>query len=134
MFSISIIGRLCADPELRATPGGTTLCSIRVAVDDRNRDTTTSFVPCVAFGKTGEFISNWFHKGDMIALTGTGRIRTYTDRNGQSRTAFEVSLSGAEFCGGKSDKAAQPAQPAELAKSADPDGFTPIDDNDDLPF
>ena len=56
-----IMGRLVADPELRRTGTGKAVVSFTVACDKPGKDSGASFIPCVAWEKTGEFINNFFN-------------------------------------------------------------------------
>ena len=92
---IVIMGRLVADPELRTTPGGVTVATVRLAVDRdfRNKQTgerETDFINVVAWRQTAEFISRYFSKGRMAVVEGRLQIRQYTDKDGNKRTAAEV--------------------------------------------
>lgn len=71
MNKVVLIGRLTKDPELKYTPGdGTAICRITVAVARAFKKDETDFINCVAFGKTGETIAQYFTKGRQIALAG----------------------------------------------------------------
>ncbi len=92
---ITIMGRLVADPELRTTPGGVTVATVRLAVDRdfKNKQTgerETDFINVVAWRQTAEFMSRYFAKGRMAVVDGRLQIRPYTDRDGNKRTAAEV--------------------------------------------
>lgn len=104
--NVVLMGRLTATPELKATPDGTSVISFSIAVDRRFQpkagEKQTDFINCVAWRNTAEFITRYFKKGDMIAVTGAIQMRKYKDNNGNSRTAFEVVIEQATFCGGKS--------------------------------
>lgn len=132
-----IMGRLCADPELRTTPGGKAVTTIRVAVNRRfaNEDGTYSadFFTVVAWRKTAEFICKHFDKGRMIAVAGSLQNREFTDKNGNKRTVTEIIADEAFFCGdGKtSGEARMPEAPAY--KPAEAGDFEEADD-DELPF
>lgn len=77
-------GRLTKAPELKQTNSGKSVCGFTIAVD-RNRDREkTDFVPIVAWGKTAEFINQWFGKGDLMLKQKT-LICTITQRvNGRN--------------------------------------------------
>ena len=107
MLNIAVImGRLTADPELKTTQNGISVCSFSVAVE-RNYETNgqreTDFINCVAWRQTAEFISRYFHKGSMIAINGSIQQRQYTDKDGNKRNAFEILVDNANFCGSKSE-------------------------------
>ena len=77
---IIIMGRLVADPELRTTPTGTPVATVRLAVDRdfKNKQTgerETDFINVVAWRQTAEFISRYFTKGRMAVVEGRLQIR-----------------------------------------------------------
>lgn len=114
-----IMGRLTADPELKTTNSGTSVISFTVAVDrnyvKQGEERQADFINCVAWRGTADFIVKYFHKGDMIALQGSIQTRNYEDKNGNKRTATEIIVDMASFCGGKREQTenGQYAAPAE---------------------
>ncbi len=151
---IVIMGRLVADPELRTTPGGVTVATVRLAVDRdfKNKQTgerETDFINVVAWRQTAEFISRYFTKGRMAVVEGRLQIRPYTDRDGNKRTAAEVVAENFYFGDSRRDGegggsyapssySSAPAQPSSpyAAPGADDDQFAELvdDDDGDLPF
>lgn len=130
--NVTLMGRLTAHPELKTTTGGTSVTSFNIAVDrnyqKQGQERETDFITCVAWRNTAEFISKWFKKGDMIAVTGEIQTRKYTDKNGNNRIAVEVVIGQASFCGGKNASNEAPA-------AASPADFEPANfDDEDLPF
>ena len=125
MNNISLIGRLTADVELKQTQSGLSVCSFTLAVARPNVKDTTDFINCVAWRQTAEFISRYFKKGNLLALTGVLTSRQYEDAKGNKRTAFEVVVDRAEFCESKKDEA-----PAEQK----PQKFEELESDSDLPF
>lgn len=122
-------GRLTKAPELKQTNSGKSVCGFTIAVD-RNRDREkTDFIPIVAWGKTAEFVNQWFGKGDLIAIVGRIEVRNYEDKNGNKRTATEVIAEEALFGGSKNTTNAS-ENPAE-SKNGE---FEQIEDDGDLPF
>lgn len=111
MNKIILMGRLTAAPELKTTQSGTEVVSFTLAVNrayiPKGQQKQTDFIPCVAWRKTAEFICKYFSKGDMLALEGKLQSRKYEDKQGNQRTAYEVALDHAYFCGGKSSKSQQ---------------------------
>ncbi len=88
-----LMGRLVADPELRQTANGISVCSFRIAVDrnySKDRERQADFIDIVAWRSTAEFVSKYFNKGKMIIVEGSIQTRNYEDRNGNKRTAVEV--------------------------------------------
>ena len=134
MIKVFVHGRLTRDPELRHTQGGTAVCSFTVASDKRKRDDGADFIDCQAWSGLGEMISKYFSKGKEIALAGYLSSRKYQDKNGNNRTAWEVTAETVEFCGSKADitpDAPQHGQPAP----APSDDYVPIAaGDDDVPF
>lgn len=116
MFNkVGIMGRLCADPELRYTPSNVPVVQITIAVD-RNytkpgEKREADFFDVVAWRSTAEFISKYFSKGDMIVVDGHLQTRKWTDKNGQNRVAVEIQADEVFFGGQKKsdDSAAQTA-------------------------
>lgn len=102
--NVILMGRLVADPELRTTSTNKSVANFRIAVDrGYSKDKQADFITIVAWENTADFISKYFHKGDMIALRGEIQTRSYEDNNGNKRTAFEVLAREVSFCGGKSE-------------------------------
>lgn len=101
--SVVLMGRLTRDPERRQTTSGTPVCSFSVAVDNGyGENKKTDFINCVAWKSTAEFVSKYFTKGQMIALTGRISTRTWDD-NGTIRYATEVTVREVSFCGSKTE-------------------------------
>ena len=140
--SVILMGRLTKNPDLRRTTTGTSVCSFSVAVDNGYGDNKkTDFINCVAWKGTAEFVSKYFTKGQMIALSGRISTRSWDD-NGTTRYATEVIAREVEFCGSKAEGQSN-ANAFDTARSpipndntmSDIDGFVVIDDMDlDLPF
>ena len=123
-------GRLTKAPELKQTQNGKSVCSFTIAVD-RSRDREkTDFIPIVAWGKTAEFVNQWFGKGDLITIVGRIEVRNYEDKNGNKRTATEIIAEEVLFGGSKST-----GQGSENAAQRNVAGLEEVDDDGaDLPF
>lgn len=138
MNQVNLIGRLTADPELRHTQGGTACTRFNIAVDRRvkqGEEKQTDFINIVAWKQTAEFICKYFSKGQRIALTGSIRTGSYTDRDGNKRNTFEVWAENVEFCESKAEKAQTTSQNQQQPKNATlPDASMEYDMNADLPF
>lgn len=114
-----IQGRLTAAPELRRTTTNKAVVSFTVACDKPGKDSGASFIPCVAWEKTGEFINQYFAKGSQIVLEGRLESRQYETNEGQKRTVLEVVVSQAHFCGKKEESTATPAGDFEMLTDED---------------
>lgn len=136
---VTIMGRLVSDPELRATPGGVSVCTIRLAVDRdfKNKQTgerETDFINVVAWRQTAEFISRYFAKGRMAVVDGRLQIRPYTDRDGNKRTAADVVAKNVYFGDSKREGGAAP-DVEYSAPGEEQDAFAELSDQDsDIPF
>ncbi len=148
---IDLMGRLTRDPELRYTSSQTPVASFTLAVDrdfaDRNTgERQADFIDCVAWRSTAEFVSKYFQKGSMAAVSGRLQIRDWTDREGGKRRSAEVVVDNVYFGESKRSReggAAASAGPAP--RPSNPGGyndmpaggsaFAELDDGDgELPF
>lgn len=138
MNNVQLIGRLTADPELKHTQSGTACTRFNVAVDRRvkqGEEKQTDFITIVAWQQRAEFICKYFSKGQKIALTGSIRTGSYTDRDGNKRNTFEVWAENVEFCESKAEKAQNQSQNQQQQKNETlPDASMEYDMNADLPF
>jgi single-strand DNA-binding protein len=97
---VILMGRLTADPELRQTPNNISTLTFTVAINrqyQKDRETQTDFISCVAWRQTAEFISRYFSKGKMIIVEGALRSRTYEDKNGSKHYVTEVQVDNVQF-------------------------------------
>lgn len=105
MNKILLIGRLTKDPELRYTQSGTAVASFTLAVNrnftNQNGEREADFINCIAWQKAAEFVSQYFKKGQQMALEGRLQVRSYDDNNGQRRWVTEVVTEKVEFVGSK---------------------------------
>lgn len=153
---VAIMGRLVADPELRTTPAGHSVCSFRIACDrsyvQQGQQRQADFIDIVAWRQQADFVSKYFQKGSMIAVEGSLQTRQYQDKQGSKRTAVEVVANNISFAGAKrQDVQSAPSyeqqtknhvQQAKAAQNVPQptytqgsmDDFAVISDNDDLPF
>ena len=130
-----LIGRLTNDPEVRYSQGENSTCvaRYRLAVDRRIKkdgEQSADFIPCIAFGRAGEFAEKYFRKGMKIAVTGRIQTGSYTNKDGQKVYTTDVVVEEQEFCESKSSSTAPATAP-----QANTDGFMSIPDGlDELPF
>ena len=128
--TIALMGRLTRDPELRQTGSGISVCSFSVAVDRDHKgpdgQAQTDFFDCTAWRGTAEFITRYFTKGRLIAISGTLQTRRWEDRNGQKRTGTEIQVLSAYFCDAPKEERVLPA--------GDDIGQAVGEPDDDLPF
>jgi single-strand DNA-binding protein len=94
---VILIGRLTADPDVRATPSGTHVTSLRLATntyggreDDGSRREFTDFHSLIAFGKTAEYAAEHLRRGCLLYAEGRSQTRSWETRDGQRRYSTEV--------------------------------------------
>ena len=148
MNKVVLMGRLGNDPDVRLTAGNKpiTVCRFSLAVDRpysakrTESDTTVDFINCVCFGKRGENIGQYFHKGNRIAVTGRLQVSFWQDKNGQKRSSTDVIVEDFEFCENKGSSNAETTKKTTKKTTNNnrnnaPDFYPIDDDNDDiLPF
>lgn len=135
---VVLMGRLTRDPETRFIQNSNnSVTRFNIAVDRdykaANEDKPkTDFINCLAWNKTGEFISKYFKKGSMIAVTGSIETGSYTDRDGKKVYTTEIYVSKVSFTGEK----ASGSSTGPVTGPVDSDGFMNIPDgiDEELPF
>lgn len=92
--SVVLIGRLVRDPELRTTTSGKSVCDFSIAVQKLRKPTDGSpdadFFRINCWDKTAEFVSNYLHKGRLVAVEGRLQSRKYVASDGSNREVVEV--------------------------------------------
>ncbi len=136
---ITIMGRLCADPELRRTGSGIAVASFTIACDrdfGSNGEKETDFIDIVAWRNTAEFVSKYFAKGRMAVVSGRLQIRGWTDKDGNKRKNAEIVADNVYFGDSKNDNGNQYGGNVGFVKAENvPNNIVPIeDDGDELPF
>ena len=101
MNSINLVGRLCADIELRRTQDGTAVCSYSLAVKRPMVKDVTDFIECCSWRQSAEYLHQYAHKGDVVAVSGSMQSRKWTDKEGKQRTAWEVVTQSVELLSSK---------------------------------
>jgi single-strand DNA-binding protein len=91
---VVLVGRLTRDPELKTTTTGKSVCDFSIAVDKRIKpsdgSSTADFFRIVCWERTAEFVSNYLHKGRLVAVDGRLQSRKYTASDGTNREVIEV--------------------------------------------
>jgi single-strand DNA-binding protein len=109
MNHVVLMGRLTRDPELRHTQTGTPVSTFTLAVDRGytprdGGERQTDFIDIVAWRSTAEFVSKYFVKGQMAAVTGRLQIRDWTDKDGNKRRSAEVIADNVYFTDSKKNR------------------------------
>ena len=133
MQRIYIIGNLTADPVLRATQSGTSVCSFTLAVNRRfagpDGQKQTDFFRVMAWRGLADTCAKYLAKGRKAAVIGELQARTYEAKDGTTRLSLDVSADEVEFLSPKEEK---PTEKRELPP-VDPNTLPDVS-SDDLPF
>ena len=100
MNTVSLIGRLTADPELRHTAGGTPVCTIRLAVNRPRKDGQDQgavFIDVASFNRQAEAVAEHLAKGRQVAVTGRLEYRQWEGQDGSPRSKHEVVANQVDF-------------------------------------
>ena len=119
-----IQGRLTKEPELKTTQTGKEVVSFSIACNDNYDREKTYFFNIKAWQKTAVFISQYFHKGDMILVSGDLVTNEY-EKDGQKRVTWELIAKEVNFAGEKKSSS---------SISVDDNGNGNDDDGEELPF
>ena len=103
---VVLVGNLTRDPELRATGGGTSVCRLGLAVNERTKDPATgewgerpNYFDIDVFGAQGENCAQYLSKGRQVAVEGRLRWRSWETPEGQKRSAVSVVANSVQFIG-----------------------------------
>lgn len=102
MNSVQLLGRITKDIELKKTLTDTSFISFSVAINRPTKEPKADFITCKAYGKTADFISKYFSKGQQIALN--GHIQTnYYEKDGRNIYTTDVIVQSVFFAGNKKE-------------------------------
>lgn len=103
MNSTNMIGRLTADPELRRTGDGTAVCTFTLAVRRPRVKDASDFIDFVAWRQSAEYLSQYGHKGDIVAVSGPLTSRKWKDKNDNNRINWEIQADTVELLSSKKE-------------------------------
>ena len=90
MNKLILTGRLTKDPEVKAIGDNNMVAKFTIAVNrnykDKDGNRPADFIPCEAFGKTAEFVSNYITKGRLVEVEGEMRVDQYQNEAGENRS------------------------------------------------
>jgi single-strand DNA-binding protein len=104
---VIITGNLTRDPELRSTQGGTSVCSLRVAVNTRRKDASGEWVDkpnyfdVTVWGAQGENCATYLQKGRPVAVDGRLEWREWEDKQGNKRQSVDIVADSVQFLGSR---------------------------------
>jgi len=139
---VVLVGNLTRDPELRHTPSGMAVCSLRIAVNTRRKDSQTgewtekpNYFDVTVWGNQGENCAQYLSKGRPVAIDGRLEWREWDAQDGTKRQAVEIIADSVQFLGGRQDaEGGQPQFVPSGAAQADNADFGSAAADDDIPF
>jgi single-strand DNA-binding protein len=135
---VVLVGNLTRDPELRHTPSGTAVCSLRLAVNTRRKDESgqwtdkPNYFDITVWGQQGENCAQYLAKGRPVGIDGRLEWREWEAQDGAKRQAVEVVAESVQFLGGRQESEGSYV-PAGATASGDDFPSSPAAD-DDIPF
>lgn len=137
---VILMGNLTRDVEVRTTASGQSVANFSLAISrswrgqDGQQQDQTSFINCVAWGKVGDIIAQYVHKGSPLLVSGRLDQRSYQDKDGNKRSAVEVVVEDFNFVGsGRSDNSS-PSVPSSNQSTNSKSQDVVIEDIDDKPI
>jgi single-strand DNA-binding protein len=139
---VVLVGNLTRDPELKSTPSGTPVCSLRIAVNSRRKDETgqwtdkPNYFSVSVFGNQAESCSQYLSKGRPVAIDGRLDWREWQAQDGAKREAVEIVAESVQFLGSRGDAAAGGDSPQFVPAGAagEKADFAASAADDDIPF
>ncbi|HVM17293.1 MAG TPA: single-stranded DNA-binding protein [Gaiellaceae bacterium] len=135
---VVVVGNLTRDPELRHTPSGMAVCSLRIAVNSRQKQADgqwgekPNYFSVTVWGQQGENCAQYLSKGRPVAVDGRLDWREYEAKDGTKREAIEIVADSVQFLGGRGDGEERQFVPA--GAQSDAADFTASAADDDIPF
>ena len=137
---VVLVGNLTRDPELRHTPSGTPVCSLRVAVNTRRQDESGQWVDkpnyfdVTVWGNQAESTAQFLSKGRPVAIDGRLDWREWDAADGSKRQAVEIIAESVQFLGSRGEGELQRQYVPAGDVAADESDFAPAAADDDIPF
>jgi single-strand DNA-binding protein len=142
---VVLVGNLTRDPELRHTPSGTPVCSLRLAVNSRRKDASGQWIEkpnyfdVTVWGQQGENCAQYLSKGRPVGVDGRLEWREWDAQDGTKRQAVEIIADSVQFLGGRGDGESAGGnqyipQGAGAGAGGGGEDFAPSPADDDIPF
>lgn len=135
--SVTLVGRLTKDPELRYTPNNQAVATFSLAVNrnfkSQNGEREADFINCVIWRQQAENLANWAKKGALIGITGRIQTRSYENQQGQRVYVTEVVADNFQLLESRKDRESEPSQgysQPDFGRQAEPMNIL----DSDLPF
>ncbi|MDD5070455.1 MAG: single-stranded DNA-binding protein [Candidatus Omnitrophica bacterium] len=100
---VFVVGNLTRDPELRYTPTGTAVSTLRIAVNTSFKDKTgqlqkdTCFINVVVWAQMAEVCNQYLQKGSQVLVDGRLQSRSWQDNDGKNRSTIEIRANRVQF-------------------------------------
>ena len=145
---VVLVGNLTRDPELRSTPGGTPVCSLRVAVNTRRKDGATgewtdkpNYFSVSVFGNQAESCAQYLSKGRPVGIDGRLDWREWEAQDGSKRQSVEIIANSVQFLGSRDEQggggngaAIRSDVPADTSDFENAEPASVGSGDDDIPF
>jgi single-strand DNA-binding protein len=139
---VVLVGNLTRDPELKQLPSGTSVCSLRIAVNTRRKDETgqwadkPNYFSVSVYGNQAESCSQYLSKGRPVAIDGRLEWREWQAQDGAKRESVEVVADSVQFLGSRGDAAGGGDAPQFVPAGAAGENadFAGSAADDDIPF
>jgi single-strand DNA-binding protein len=138
--SVVLVGNLTRDPELRHTPSGTAVTTLRIAVNDRVKrgeewQDAAYYFDVTVWGRDAENCAQYLSKGRPVGVQGKLTWREWDAQDGTKRQAVEVTANNIQFLGGRADGDGQQFVPSGAGAAQAPAADFPSSAaDDDIPF
>ena len=137
---VVLVGNLTRDPELKSLPSGTSVCSLRIAVNSRRRDESGTWVDkpnyfsVSVFGNQAESCSQYLSKGRPVAIDGRLDWREWQAQDGSKRESVEIVAESVQFLGSRGDAGGDAPQFVPAGAAGESADFPASSADDDIPF
>ena len=133
--SVSLMGRLTSDVELKTTSSGKSVANFTLAINkfSTKDHPESSFIDCVAWSGTAELIAKYFKKGQKLVVVGRLETRTFEDKNNTKRKITEVIVSEIDFPDNKGNSTSVTTETVSDSLEED-SGFIAKHDDEEDPF
>lgn len=140
--SVTLVGRMAGDAELRYTPNNQAVATFSLAVNhnfkSQNGEREADFINCVMWREQAERFCNWTKKGMLVGITGRIQTRNYENQQGQRVYVTEVVAENFQVLESRKDRETGQSQgysQQDFGRQAEPMNANPMDiSDDDSPF
>ena len=123
---VTMEGRLTRDPNIRKTKDGTAVCNFNIACERGYNSEAVDYIDCVLWREEGVEFAKYAEKGRRVIIHGSLHGKSWTTRDGQKRTGYEIAAEEAYFIDGRKQKARE--------VNATEDGDYPMLSDEETPF